>query len=110
MGITVTIACDAVEGVKCVDEASFSLILMDMQMPNKDGLEATEDIRNAGFTNLPIIALTANAFASDRDLCIDAGMNDFVTKPIDKRKLFEVIAKWHKQQSVTPTLQKNNDL
>jgi CheY-like chemotaxis protein len=65
---------------------------MDMQMPNMDGLEATAKIRStlAG-APVPIIAMTANAFADDKQRCLDAGMNDFITKPVDPGKLYQAI-------------------
>ncbi|HIG54269.1 MAG TPA: response regulator [Candidatus Handelsmanbacteria bacterium] len=94
MGLIVTVANDGVEGVKYIHEGTFELVLMDMQMPNKDGIEATIDIRNAGYTTIPIIALTANAFATDRERCIDAGMNDFLTKPVTRQGLYDMISNW----------------
>jgi len=75
-----------------------NLILMDMQMPVMDGVTATEHIRameaQAGTGRLPIIALTANAFEDDRQRCREAGMDDFITKPINMEALKAVIAKW----------------
>lgn len=70
------------------------LILMDIQMPEMDGLEATKRIREQGYTDIPIIAMTANAMKGDRDICIDAGMNDYITKPIKREVVFEIIEKW----------------
>ena len=73
----------------------YDAVLMDMQMPVMDGIEATRVIRsNPRFQSLPIIAMTANAMASDRILCLDAGMNDHIAKPIDPDQLFGVLLRW----------------
>lgn len=73
---------------------NFDLILMDLQMPIMDGFEATEIIRDELNLHIPIIALTANAFKSELELCIKIGMNDFVTKPFEEAKLIGCISKW----------------
>jgi len=72
----------------------FDTILMDIQMPEMDGYEATRQIRQLGFKDIPIIAMTANAMKGDRELCLDAGMNDYMTKPIKRELIFQVIEKW----------------
>jgi two-component system sensor histidine kinase/response regulator len=70
---------------------------MDMQMPVMDGIEATRIIRSdSRFEDLPIIAMTANAMAADRDKCLEAGMNDHIAKPIDPEDLFRVLVHWTK--------------
>ena len=68
----------------------YDLILMDIMMPEVDGLEATANLRDQGF-NLPIIALTANAMIEDREKCLAAGCDGFITKPFDKEKLLEIV-------------------
>ncbi len=72
----------------------FDLILMDVQMPEMDGLRATTAIREKGFDTVPIIAMTANAMKGDRENCLDAGMNDYIPKPIRRENVLEVIRKW----------------
>jgi two-component system sensor histidine kinase/response regulator len=73
----------------------YDLVLMDMRMPAMDGLEATRLIRSMpGFKKLPILAMTANVFAEERTACFEAGMNDFVTKPVKAQTLFETLARW----------------
>ena len=73
--------------------APYDLIFMDLRMPDLDGLSAARALRSAGVSS-PIVALTANAFDEDRRACFDAGMNDFLTKPLDHRALTAVLARW----------------
>lgn len=94
-GINVTIANDGREAVVAVNEGEFDLVLMDIQMPNMDGHEATIEIRqDQRFKDLPIIAMTAHALATEWDKCLASGMNDHVTKPIDPIALIEVVRHW----------------
>ncbi|MEO5351734.1 MAG: response regulator [Magnetococcus sp. XQGC-1] len=82
-------------GVEKVQTASFDVVLMDVQMPVMDGYTATRLIRqDAVHAHLPVIAMTANVMASDREKCLEAGMNDHVGKPIEPRELYAVLAKW----------------
>ena len=81
--------------LEMIRDNDYDAVLMDMQMPVMDGIEATRVIRsNPRFQSLPIIAMTANAMASDRSVCLDAGMNDHIAKPIDPDQLFGVLLRW----------------
>ncbi|MDR3203408.1 MAG: response regulator [Deltaproteobacteria bacterium] len=94
-GFVVTIAGNGREAVEKVQANAYSLVLMDIQMPEMDGLEATKHIRELqGFKDLPIVAMTAHAMSGDKELSLKAGMNDHVNKPIDIEELFKAIAKW----------------
>ena len=75
-------------------ESPYSLILMDMQMPVMDGLEATREIRRRGHARVSIIAMTANAFGEDRQRCLEAGMNDHLPKPVDPAMLYSKMLQW----------------
>jgi len=101
MGAEVTVANNGEEAVALVQEDSFDLVLMDCQMPIVDGYQATGRIRDLGgeYKNLPIIALTAFAMAEDRDNCLIAGMDDYVTKPVDRAAIAAVIGKWVKTKA-----------
>jgi len=83
---------DAVEKYTATPDA-FDLIFMDVQMPEMDGKEATRMIRQKGFESVPIIAMTAHAMKGDREMCLDAGMNDYLTKPIKRESVFAIIEK-----------------
>jgi signal transduction histidine kinase/CheY-like chemotaxis protein len=94
LGVEVDMASDGVEAVECTMGQNYDLVLMDVQMPQMDGLEATRQIRAAGLAALPIVGLTANAFVSDRDDCLAAGMSDFLAKPVTRAKLEGMLAAW----------------
>ena len=95
-GYQVMVANNGQEAVKILTDApdGVDLIFMDVQMPLMDGLEATRRIRKLGFGELPVVAMTAHAMKGDRERCIEAGMNDYVTKPIKRQLVFEMIEKW----------------
>jgi two-component system sensor histidine kinase/response regulator len=81
--------------VQMIEENDYDLVLMDMQMPVLDGVAATMTIRsNPRSRSVPIIAMTANAMAGDREKCLQAGMNDYLAKPIDPDKLFDALRRW----------------
>ncbi|MCX8068929.1 MAG: ATP-binding protein, partial [Thermodesulfovibrionales bacterium] len=96
-GLDVTIASNGREAIEKILTGTFDLALMDIQMPEIDGYKATKEIRKIEkFKDFPIIAMTAHAMTGDRDKCINAGMNDYVSKPIDPRELYQILAKWLK--------------
>jgi signal transduction histidine kinase/HPt (histidine-containing phosphotransfer) domain-containing protein/ActR/RegA family two-component response regulator len=102
-GVVVDIANNGVIGVQKALTGQYALVLMDIQMPEMDGLEATRTIRaTPGFETLPIVAMTANAMASDRQSSLDAGMNDHITKPIDKKLLSQTLLQWIKPSDAKP--------
>ncbi|WP_161493287.1 PAS domain S-box protein [Zoogloea sp. LCSB751] len=94
-GLDVAVAGNGAVAVDMAAGSPFDLILMDMQMPEMDGLEATRRIRALpAYRQVPIIAMTANAFAEDRAQCMAAGMDDFLSKPVDPDRLFSTILRW----------------
>ena len=102
MGVAVIIASNGQEVVSKATNEQFDLIFMDMQMPLMSGLEATEVLRAQGYRG-PIIALTANATSEDRALCLQAGCDDYLTKPINRDKLYETTARYLCQQDTQNT-------
>lgn len=95
LGCKTTIAANGLEALTKIAEQQFDLVFMDMQMPEMDGIVATENIRKSlDFAALPIIAMTANALASDRERCLAAGMNDYLLKPFRKDQLVDILVKY----------------
>jgi two-component system, sensor histidine kinase and response regulator len=104
--IQVDLAVNGEIAIRMAQENEYDAVLMDMQMPVMDGIEATRVIRSdPRFKNLPIIAMTANAMATDREQCLKAGMNDHIGKPIDPDQLFSVLLRWTGRGSAEATLE-----
>jgi len=96
-GFVVTVANNGREAVQAVNKSEFDLVLMDIQMPEMDGYEATQTIREESrFDSLPIVALTAHAMAGENEKCFKIGMNDYLSKPIKTEDLYKVLIKWIK--------------
>lgn len=95
LGIVMDIAENGEQAIEKINSSYYDMVLMDMQMPVMDGITATKEIRkNSKFAHLPIVGITANAMVQDREKCMQSGMNDYLPKPIDPIKLFEMVKKW----------------
>ncbi len=97
MGYEIDIAFNGAEAVEALQRKEYGLVLMDLQMPIMDGYEATKTIRNSGQvlnSDIPIVAMTANATKEDRQQCIDAGMNDYIPKPVERKVMKEKMERW----------------
>ena len=95
VGLAIDLAEDGLQAVEKARSGRYASILMDMQMPKMNGLDATRQIRKLpGHQSTPILAMTANAFAEDKDRCFEIGMDDFITKPIQPEILYETLLKW----------------
>jgi CheY-like chemotaxis protein len=100
LGHQVDVARHGREAIDMLSKSVYALVLMDCQMPEMDGFEATRIIRDPASTVLdhevPVVAMTANAFPEDRARAIAAGMNDFLAKPVDRSVLADMLEKWQK--------------
>ena len=107
MGLRADVVADGQEAINALQMIPYDMVLMDCQMPEMDGYEATRIIRQQGSKALnpgiPIIAMTALAMQGDRERCIQSGMNDFIAKPVKRRELAEMLTRWL-------DLTKNNNL
>jgi CheY-like chemotaxis protein/HPt (histidine-containing phosphotransfer) domain-containing protein len=107
MGHTVRIANNGVEAVTAAEQENFSLIFMDVQMPEMNGYEATEKIREKGITT-PIIAATASAVKGEQDHCFAVGMNDILIKPFKKKDIIPLLDKWMVPDAQEPSSDEEN--
>lgn len=99
IGLKATIANNGIEALQCLDQQSFDLVLMDCQMPEMDGFDATREIRKLDIKaldqkHLPVVAMTANVMSGDRERCLEVGMDDYIGKPVQRDQLASVLRKW----------------
>jgi PAS domain S-box-containing protein len=112
MGLNADVVVNGIEALKVLERVDYDLVLMDVQMPVMDGFEATKRIRDLHSPvmnhNVPIIAMTAHAMQSDRKRCLDSGMNDYLSKPINPQALADVLKQWlpDKPEKVLPPVEK----
>ena len=94
LGCSSAIANDGIECIQMLAQDQYDIILMDCMMPNMDGYEATRQIRISHHADIPIIACTARAMDSDHKACLEAGMNDFIDKPVDMHQMRSLLRQW----------------
>jgi CheY-like chemotaxis protein len=96
LGIHADIVGNGLEALEALRRIPYDLVLMDCQMPELDGYEATRQVRRgeAGSANVPIVAMTANAMHGDKERCLESGMDDYIAKPVRQKELVEVIERW----------------
>ena len=108
-GLRSDAVANGVEALKALEILPYNLVLMDVQMPEMDGIEATGHIRNRQSNvldhDIPIVAMTANAMQGDREACLHAGMNDYIAKPVSRQALAEVLGKWLPIETAVPAPQ-----
>jgi len=114
LGLKSDAVADGSEAIKALETLPYNLVLMDVQMPIMDGYEATQHIRDIHSRvidhNIPVIAMTANALQGDRERCLEAGMNDYVSKPIVFKELSETLERWLTGVPSAPTFSKKTKL
>jgi CheY-like chemotaxis protein len=95
-GYSIDVVDDGEQAVKAIEGGTYNLVLMDVQMPGLDGFEATQRIRSSDgeYQHVPIIAMTAHAMSGDRERCLAAGMDDYISKPFDLDELLHTVEKW----------------
>jgi two-component system, sensor histidine kinase and response regulator len=95
LGYKTDLVTDGKQAIDAIYEKEYNLVLMDIQMPEMDGLEATRIIRRIDVKQPIIIALTANAMENDKRACLEAGMDDFIPKPVKPEELMKKLLQWH---------------
>jgi signal transduction histidine kinase/HPt (histidine-containing phosphotransfer) domain-containing protein/ActR/RegA family two-component response regulator len=103
-GCRVTVAGNGKDALSVLEKTHFDIVLMDLQMPEMDGIQATREIRCLAppVSKIPIIAMTANALKGDRERCLEAGMDDYISKPFDKNTLLNLLEKWSTKGMARP--------
>jgi CheY-like chemotaxis protein len=108
LGLRADAVANGVEALQALEARPYDLVLMDLQMPEMGGLEATRQIRNPDSAvrnhEVPIIAMTANAMQGDREECLEAGMNDYVSKPVSRQALAEALDRWLPRESAASSI------
>jgi CheY-like chemotaxis protein len=96
IGVRADLVANGTEALNALRRIRYDLVLMDCQMPELDGYDATRAIRrgDAGNPNVPVIAMTANAMQGDRERCLEAGMEDYIAKPVRQKELLAVLERW----------------
>jgi len=99
VGLKPKLANNGVEAVQLLNEQTFDLVLMDCQMPEMDGFDATREIRKLAIkatdqNSIPVVAMTANVMSGDRERCLEVGMDDYIGKPVQRDHLESVLRKW----------------
>ncbi|GAB4471723.1 MAG: hypothetical protein Kow0088_05680 [Anaerolineales bacterium] len=110
-GFSVDTASNGKEALEALQKMHYQIVLMDVQMPEMDGFEATRQIRtlHAPYKDVPIIAMTAHALKGDREKCLKAGMNDYISKPLHADELFQVIRKWYPAEEAAQMAMEKKD-
>ena len=116
LGYRTQIVANGQEAVDMLETASFDIVFMDCQMPEMDGYQATAEIRRreGDSAHIPIVAMTAHTLPGDREKCLDAGMDDYIPKPVNSEQLREVLERWvgnapSPQLGDLPLEEKNNE-
>ena len=111
----IDIACNGIEAVEKAEQTLYDIILMDCQMPEMDGFEATQKIRAIAaekYSKVPIVAVTANALPEDKERCFECGMDDFISKPLKPNDLADSLGKWVPKEYIekySPQKQSSSD-
>ena len=93
-GMAVTAVAKGTDAIDAITKRPYGVAVLDIQMPGVDGLEATRIIRDKGYNEIPIVAMTAEAMKGDREKCLKAGMSDYIPKPIKRETVYMIVKKW----------------